>query len=163
MSGARLSQSNGFTMIELLISMFVVAVGVLGVAALQLTTLANLQLSQQYGVAAMLADEMAERMTANPVAARDNEYDHTAAPKKIKDCAAKTCSSKEMAEYDQAEWQEEIAASLYAGAGSVDEDGTTNTFVITVFWDEDYSGSTGKNCPTKNDDDLDCYQTTVGF
>ena len=59
-------QQQGFTLIEVLVAGLILSVGVLGVAGLQITTLKNLQSSQTYGVAAMLANDMIDRMWGEP-------------------------------------------------------------------------------------------------
>ena len=44
---------------------------------------------------------------------------------------------------------------------SVTRDPGGNTYVITVRWDEDRSGSNGTNCPPQSDADKECYQLEV--
>ena len=61
-----IKRQRGFTLIEVLIAGLVLSVGVLGVAGLQITALKNLQSSQSYGVAAMLANDIADRMWGEP-------------------------------------------------------------------------------------------------
>lgn len=79
-----------------------------------------------------------------------------------------------MATFDVNEWQQQIVgyttgddvvvpAMLPSGAGSVARVGTTNTFIITLHWDDDKSGSTGTTCPAQADTDLDCYLLTVFY
>ena len=53
----RTNNQAGFTLIEVLVSALVLVVGVLGVAALQVTALKNLQSSGNTGVASMLAND----------------------------------------------------------------------------------------------------------
>ena len=62
-------RQRGDTMIEVLVTIIVIAVGVLGAAALQVTTLKNLSSSHSATVAALVAEDMTERMRANPVGA----------------------------------------------------------------------------------------------
>jgi len=153
----------GFTMLEMLISMFVLSVGVLGVAALQLTTLENLQISHQNGIAAMLADDISERMLANAEEAASGSYIHSEAVNNPPDCEADDCTKGELANFDVAEWQNNLAELLPSSAGSVERVGSTNDFLVTVFWDDDLSGSTDLTCPPQDEGDLDCYQARVGL
>jgi hypothetical protein len=79
-----------------------------------------------------------------------------------------------MAAYDISEWQNQIKGYTTAGgtvvpamlpsaAGAVARIGTSTSFLISVRWDDDHSGSTDTNCPPADADDLDCYQITVTF
>jgi transposase InsO family protein len=56
-------------MIEVLVTVIIIAVGVLGAAALQITTLKNLSSSHSASVAAIVVEDFSERMRANPIAA----------------------------------------------------------------------------------------------
>jgi len=59
-------RQRGDTMIEVLVTVIIIAVGVLGAAALQVTTLKNLNSSHSASVAAIVAQDFSERMRANP-------------------------------------------------------------------------------------------------
>lgn len=68
------SAENGFSLIEVLVSIFILAVGVVGAAAMQLSALRTAQQSAFQTTAAHLALEMAEAMLATPVGAHANPY-----------------------------------------------------------------------------------------
>lgn len=66
----RVSMSTGFTLIEVLVALFVLALGVLGASAAQLTAQRTRQHAALASEAALLAGALAARMQANlPVAA----------------------------------------------------------------------------------------------
>ena len=167
-------RQRGFTLIEVLISALVLVVGVLGVAALQVTALKNLQSSGNHGVASMLANDIADRMWVNQAQALANAYNHNDMPGAAPtDCVANTCTEAEMAAYDVYDWQRQlrgyvtaggvsVPAMLPAGQGEVSLDAGT-TYEIVIRWDDDRSGSTGTNCPPQSGDDLDCHTVTVTF
>ena len=145
-------------------------IGVLGVATLQMSTYKQLQSSNNYSIAAMLSGDMADRMMANAAQALAGAYNHTSAPSNPTNCAENTCTAAQRADYDVAQWQERVtggsdtwgSAGLFSGEGSVAAvTGTTNEFVITVYWDDDRSGSDETNCPPVDDDDLDCHTVVV--
>jgi len=153
---------RGDTMIEVLVTIIIIAVGVLGTAALQVTTLKNLSSSHSASVAAILADDFSERMRANPTAASNDAYVHNAAPGAFPDCAANACTMADLATYDIGTWWQQVTAVLPSGSGQVTRlPGPTDTFVLTVRWDDDRSGSTGTNCPTQSTTDLQCFQFNV--
>ncbi len=57
--------NTGFTLIEVLIAMLVLAVGLLGLAGLQATSLRNNQSAYNRSQATQLAYDLADRMRAN--------------------------------------------------------------------------------------------------
>jgi type IV pilus assembly protein PilV len=152
---------RGDTMIEVLVTIIIIAVGVLGAAALQVTTLKNLSTSHSASVAAIVAEDFSERMRANPTAALAGGYEHSSAPTGDTDCAANLCSMADMAKYDIKTWWDQLTAVLPAGSAEVTRIVGTNRFVLTVRWDEDRSGSTAKNCPVQSTADLECYRLNV--
>ncbi|MBT4523093.1 MAG: type IV pilus modification protein PilV [Halieaceae bacterium] len=167
--------AKGFTLIEILVALIVLSFGVLGVAGLQLITYQNLQSSLNYGTAAMLANEIADRMIVNSAQVLADSYDHSGAPNSVTNCATETCNASQMATYDIDQWQTAVTGvgllgddvkmpgSLPSPSGAVARVGTTDNFTITLRWDDDSSGSTGTNCPPTTASDLDCYQITLGF
>ena len=170
----RSSGQSGFTLIEVLIAGLVLSVGVLGVAGLQVTALKNLQSSQSYAVAAMLANDIAERMWVNPAQAQANAYNHTTAPSTPPDCVAGTCTTAEIATYDINDWQQQIVGYtlpdstvipglLPSGSGTVAQIGVTSSYLVTLRWDDDHNGSTDTTCPPVDESDLDCYTLTITF
>jgi type IV pilus assembly protein PilV len=173
--------NRGFTLIEILVAMLILAVGVLGVASLQMSTYKQLQMSHNFGTAAMLAGDMADRMMANPtrVLALSDNYNHTSSTGTPPDCASIDCTPTQLSVYDKSVWQTQVTGniasgtktpgSLPSGSGSVARIPGTQNFVVTVRWDDDLSGSTGTNCamdpnsPAQTAADLDCYRLTVAF
>ena len=60
-----MNKNTGFTLIEVLIAMIILAVGLLGLAGLQATSLRNNQSAYNRSVATQLAYDIADRMRAN--------------------------------------------------------------------------------------------------
>jgi type IV pilus assembly protein PilV len=166
-------RQSGFTLIEVLIAGLVLSVGVLGVAGLQITALKNLQSSQSYGLAAMLANDMADRMWVNRLNALD-DYAHTAAPESPPDCVGAVCTDADLAKFDINDWQQQIVGYtlpdstvipglLPAGSGTVTRIGATRSYEIVLRWDDDRSGSTDTTCPPVDESDLDCYTLVATY
>ncbi len=167
------SRQRGFTLIEVLVAGLVLSVGVLGVAGLQITALKNLQSSQSYAVAAMLANDIADRMWVNPDQAQANAY-NTPAAANPPDCVAGTCTTAELAHHDITDWQQQIVGYtlpdstvipglLPSGNGTVAQIGVSSSYLVTLRWDDDHSGSTDTTCPPVDESDLDCYTLTITF
>ncbi len=148
-------------MIEVLVTIIIIAVGVLGAAALQVTTLKNLSSSHSASVASILAEDFSERMRANPEEALNDAYVHDAAPGAFPDCVADACTMAQLATYDIGSWWQQVTAVLPSGAAEVTRNAGTDTFVLTVRWDDDRSGSTGDNCPAQSTNDLECFRLNV--
>jgi type IV pilus assembly protein PilV len=128
-------QHNGFALIEVLISVFVLALGVIGVAGMQLTALRTTQQSAFQSTALQLASEMADRMRANDkqvkLGGKDNPFLNVAyppadgkhkAPNKF--CYSDDCSAEELAKFDIYEWEKRVKAALPGGRALICRDAT---------------------------------------
>ena len=168
-------KARGFTLIEVLVSLLVLAIGVLGVATLQLSTYRQLQTSNNYAIAALLGGDMADRMVANSAEALApaSAYSPRAMqPTTAPDCSATGACTSRPARHlrhgaaGRRSWPAMPTcgggAGLPSGSGEVAAvTGSTNEFEIIVRWDDDRSGSTGETCPPADDDDLDCHTVIV--
>src|SRR5262245_7129761 len=65
---------SGMSLVEVLVTLVLVSVGLLGVAALQLTSLKSNQEAYVRSQASVLADYILDRMRANQTGFRANEY-----------------------------------------------------------------------------------------
>lgn len=71
---AAIPQCEGFTLIEVLVTFLIIGIGLLGLAALQTSTVnEQFEAYQKVQVTSML-DDMAQRLRSNPVAAKAGEY-----------------------------------------------------------------------------------------
>ncbi|MCY4015242.1 MAG: type IV pilus modification protein PilV [Gammaproteobacteria bacterium] len=95
--------TGGFSLLELLVAVLVVAVGALGVAGLQLASIQNNRGAMQYSVTTSLATDLIERMRANPDA--DYGTDLGVAPPPFHDCLANDCTARQLAQFDLAVWK----------------------------------------------------------
>ena len=155
-------RQRGDTMIEVLVTIIIIAVGVLGAAALQVTTLKNLSSSHSASVAAIVAQDFSERMRANPDAALADNYNLSEAPTTTTDCVTNACATAaDLANYDKETWWAQVTTVLPSGSGEVTRNAGTDTFVLTVRWDEDRSGSSGVTCPQASAADLECYRFNI--
>lgn len=123
----RIGRAGGFSMIEVLISILVLALGVIGAAGMQLSALRTTHQSSLQTTALQLAADMADRMRANDSQMRqpdkDNPFlavnyrsatdDAPEEPSKL--CYADACDSDELASFDIYEWEKRIKAELPSG------------------------------------------------
>lgn len=96
-------------MIELLVAVLVLAIGVLGITALQMVSLQNNRGALFRAEAVQLAYDMMDRIRANPQGAPAGAaYSGLAlldAPPGANDCVAANCSQADMVLFDQAIWK----------------------------------------------------------
>ena len=71
-------RTDGMTLVEVLVTLVLISVGLLGVAALQLTSLKNNQESYVRSQAAMLAADILDRMRSNQTGFNAGNYDMAA-------------------------------------------------------------------------------------
>ena len=101
-------KSSGFSLLEVLISMVVLSIGLLGIAGLQATSKRTSYEALQRTTAVMLTRDIIERMRTNPdqIAAYSGTVDTTTITHN--DCSAATCTPVQLAAYDLFEWQQAI-------------------------------------------------------
>jgi type IV pilus assembly protein PilV len=131
MNTLRPAAQRGFTMLEVLISIVVIAFGMLGVAGLQAFALKNSQSASYRSVATVLANDIIDRIRANPVGATNNLYANGSSEgtsKEVASClTASGCPSpQDLASNDLFEWHALIASALPGGAGILCHDQTPN-------------------------------------
>lgn len=105
-----INKDQGFTLIEVLIAVLVLSIGLLGLAALQATSLRNNHSGYLRSQATLLAYDMIDRMRANRnVAVDTNAYvvDFGAAPQGGTNCQAlnANCTNADMAVFDVSQWK----------------------------------------------------------
>jgi len=162
-------KQSGISLIEVLVTVLIIAIGGLGVASLQLAGLKYSSGSYARTQTILLADDMANRIKSNRAFALDfgeNDEIGDASPYDVPDyrssgvinvdCGANACTRAEVAAYDIATWLNEIARVLPAGEGQIVSTDLTNDantelryFDISMRWRQVANSST----PTGNDDD----------
>lgn len=139
-----MNRNAGFTLIEVLIAMLVLAVGLLGLAGLQATSLKNNQGAYYRSQATQLAYDLADRMRAN-IAGKANYTAILPSSATAKaNCLTTTgCSPANLAENDLFEWNSAVSNNLPGGIGTLAV--ASNMFTITITWDEDRDGNDSNN------------------
>ncbi len=141
---APMSSGNmrGFTMVEALVALVVLAVGMLGIAGLYVTTLRSGSSAIYRMQAINLATDMADRIRSN----RDANLNYNNAPldNNCFGTAAVDCTPQQMAESDLFLWNTQLAQILPSGTGTVVVVGASApyTYTITLTWFEQGSDTT---------------------
>lgn len=136
---------RGFTLIEILVTVFILAIGLLGLAGLILEGMRNNQGAYLRTQASILAYDMADRMRANKERASDYAgFSTDGATTTLPGCATEDtgCTPAGQAQVDLVEWARQIQgvgsdmALLPGGVGSIQHDAATSRYTITVTWNE---------------------------
>lgn len=124
-----MQNQRGVGLIEVLVTILVMAVGLLGLVGMQMASMKNVNNAHHRSLATIAAYDMAERMRTNPAAVKAGDYD--AMTVNGSESSASCCG----ASYDAYEWGESLEDSFPDGfTGSVTSSG--NFHDITVSWTE---------------------------
>jgi type IV pilus assembly protein PilV len=141
------NKNTGFTLIEVLIAMLVLAVGLLGLASLQATSLRNTQSSYNRSLATELAYDLADRMRANLTEAQKYATSSyititppSSATAQVSCYSALGCGGNDMAQNDLFEWNKAVTSNLPYGVVGITV--AAPIYTITVSWDDNHDGAT---------------------
>jgi type IV pilus assembly protein PilV len=125
-------------MIEALVALVVLSVGLLGMAALFITSLHSGSGAISRMQAVNLATDLADRIRAND---RQHVAAYSTSPSSAPDCITAACSPDDLAAFDRSEWDSQITKLLPGSpTGTVTVNpatytpGTPTTVTITVSW-----------------------------
>ena len=117
---------SGFSLVEVLITVVLVSIGLLGLAGLQLTSVQNSNSSGERFIATTLAQDILERMRAN--------HNRAIGPGKVYNLEMGADPGVGGVEGDDlTAWTDALDAALPSGQGAVQVD-NTNVATITVQW-----------------------------
>lgn len=161
---------HGASMLEILVALVVIALGLLGIAGMNIIGLKDSNLAYQYSVATLQAQDMAERIGANRVGI--SRYDAitwwTAGDVQptscvsvctevdgVISCSSPACTTAQMAADDSWRWNYNNRTMLPSGNGSVTED--DGDYLIAVRWsDPQLNGADGWDGTAGTDTRVSC-------
>ena len=135
-------RQTGSSMIEILVAVFVLAAGLLGLASLQMVSLKNINNAQFETLATTYAYDMGERMRSN----RDGISGYNSILSTVSAPTCTICTSTDIAQLDGFQWNQLIQSTvinggLPGGQGTVTRNGTL--YDITITWNEQQRTTTG--------------------
>lgn len=122
---ARRARSAGFSLVEVLVAMFVVAMGILALAGLLQASTRYSRMSELRSTATLLANDIADRMRANPVGAQlgadgydlvGKAFPGAVAPGHAACTFEAPCGPSDLAKADLADWTSRVSATLPKGS-----------------------------------------------
>ncbi len=161
----------GFTLMEVLVTVVILSIGLLGVAGLQLNSLRGNQNALEVAAAVALVLDGADRVRANLPAVRNSStgdflatqlYAQIDAAGSDPGCESSACTPAQIVQKDAFEWITAVKAQLPGGVGVICQDNTPNdgrggstsepwdpmcdqtstTFAVKVAWDHDRDPTT---------------------
>ena len=145
----RTKNQIGSSLVEVMVALFVLAIGLLGILALQSKSMQYNQSAHVYSQAVYLANDIAERLRGNSVAAASYSDAVTAIPTSAPtSCESNSCTSQQIVSWDKWVWSQNVEKFLPAGDVSIspvafpDPAGARSFLHIQVSFDD--SRSEGK-------------------
>ena len=142
------SQQSGFSLLEVLISLVLIAVGLLGLTGMQSTALQQNHSAYQRSLAAQLAYDIADRMRAN-ISAIDSYSTDGSGIVALEDLGytcSDPCTPDRMAVYDLVEWHDTLSSELPFGKATITPS-LAGIYKISIQWDDNRDGVADGNDP----------------
>lgn len=130
-------QAQGMSLIEVLVSVLVLSLGLMGIAAMQAMALRGGQSSLESSQAVMQASSLFEAMRAN----RDNAAAYNTG--KVKVCSVASISGTTLAKNDLKAWLTAMKSSIGTAGDATtcgQVTGCPGNCRVTVFWDDSRGG-----------------------
>lgn len=157
-------KTKGFSLIEVLISLAILSISILGFIAAEAMSINNTAIARYHSLAAAISTSMASAMRANPAyweiyspsllapsnltisaSSSQSSFTETVLSDSIlnsyvTDCATSTCNASSLAAYDIKNFGMSIAHLLPQGSATIkcgyQENASPVSCIITVFWGE---------------------------
>jgi type IV pilus assembly protein PilV len=129
-------RASGFSLIEVLIAITLLALGLLGVARLQASTIGYNHGAYLRSQATLQIYDMADRMRSNVPGVVAGSYNALTGIPADPGCLSTGCTPAQMATLDAFEWNTNNQSLLPTGTGTVTGTGSNSVFTVTVTWTE---------------------------
>lgn len=146
---------RGASLIEVLVSMVILAIGILGISALQTNSMKSNQSSYMRTQAILHSEDIVERMRSNLAGVSNGSYNDPTGAINAACLSPAACTPAQLAAHDVGEWEAGVAANMPLGAAvvcidSTPEDGTPaapacdalgRVYATKIWWDDRRDGS----------------------
>ncbi|MGZ8288566.1 MAG: type IV pilus modification protein PilV [Telluria sp.] len=132
-----MKRQQGFSLVEVMVTMLVVSIGLLGIAGIIVNSMKNNHSSQSRSQATVLANDIIDRMRANRSTAETVPSPYNLALATTPDATAGVPGA------DLSEWRAAVAGSVPSGLGAVAVDPDTRNVTVTIQWNDSRAGGDG--------------------
>ncbi len=151
-------RQRGVSLVESMIALLVISIGLLGLAALQITSMKQNNSAMHHSQAVWIGYNIADRIRAN--FAQFNNYDGiNTSGNYSQSCASGSCTAAELVAADAADWSTEMQ-NLPAGLGIISSSAAGH-LLIKIMWDDEGTGASGTACGSDPEVDLTCYTVSL--
>lgn len=129
---------DGFTLIEVLIALVILAVGLLGTATLMTTSLQSNQEAYRRSQASLMAYDLVERMRLNrsqAITSDDYTLSSSSGTSTKPSCDASGCTPHQQAQMDMFEWRNALTSTL-PDATAIVTRASNYKYTLTINWSE---------------------------
>ena len=152
------NRQRGVSLVESMIALLVISIGLLGIAALQITSMKQNNSALHHSQAVWIGYNIADRIRAN-----FTQFNNYAGIKTSgtysQDCIGGSCTAAQLVDSDAADWATAMQA-LPGGVGIISSP-SANELLISIMWDDEGTGATGTACGPDPAVDLTCYTVTL--
>lgn len=144
---------KGITLVESLVSLVVLALGVLGLIGFQMQTLRDTRDSVGRSRAIVAIQDIAERMRVNPYALANYNATFAAVGAPGTDCMVNTCNVTQLAAFDIWRWKTNVGMSLPGGLAAIQRSpvaGDERQFAVMVAWIENKADANAADAAARN-------------
>lgn len=147
LKGRHSTQQAGLSLLEVMITVVILSLGLLGLAGLQITGLQNTRNAYYSSIANQHIQSMAELIRSDVTNMRTGRYDNLGSCKE--EGCTNTCDKDEKKCPSHQAWLSQVATALPGGAGRVRETSNgSNAFYIAVLWSDPQLTSTSWQADT---------------
>ncbi|WP_160060342.1 type IV pilus modification protein PilV [Psychromonas sp. L1A2] len=160
-----MNKDKGFSLIEVLVALIVVAIGVLGHAKMQAKSMSLVQQNFFAQTANTALLDLAQRIRSNSDLADSFIYSNLSSGDDItsnKNCSTSTCTESEFATAELAEWFDHLQNNLPSPRFSIAVDSSdVNLYNLMLIWDAAKTGVGSATCDTTALNSYQCGSMSV--
>ncbi len=127
-----LKSQQGISLIEILVSVLILSIGLLGLAAMQSNGLKQNRNAYYRTQATVLAYDIIDRMRANDSEASSGNYAMDYGSLTGTQCSS-NCTPAQITTTDKLQWKANLASQLPSGDGSVTDQGNSQ-YTVNIRW-----------------------------
>lgn len=150
---------SGFSMIEVLVTVFIVAIGLLGLASMQSVGIRQAMNSQIDTQVQLLGQDLAEMIIAYDTDG-NGDYEFADVPNAIgTDCGSQACTKVQLATYNVYQWKESIDIDLPQLDLDIVFNAAATSYEIRMTWDAQREGGgyNAPNCTVADSAKVGCF------